>query len=337
MGDFDYIETPEYVELQRPLAGIGTRFVAGLVDHLIMLVVALLLIIFGFIALGSPWGLFSGLGAWATAIFLIAVFLLYWGYFLFFEILLNGQTPGKRYVRIRVARRSGAAATAADLAVRNLLRVVDGLGVYAVAGICMFVTKRAQRLGDLAAGTVVVSEQQADYSARTDKRRHVTVQEEADAEALRTTGLSPEEYSALTNYMSRRAELTIDARWRILPQLLKPIMARRGISIENEGLPAMEMRLDSLMAGEEQTPETVLARLTPTEYAELLDYREGRYRMDFDDRQRTLRKLLARVLVNLGAKPRDLPLPELEALADELMARTDARGGPRTQPGEGER
>jgi uncharacterized RDD family membrane protein YckC len=176
MQDFDLIETPENVKLQRRLAGIGSRFIAGLLDNLLIalmyIVLLLLLLILG-INILSHMGISTALEMWVLAIMIFVAFLIYWGYFVLFEMLTNGQSPGKKYMKIRVVMLEGGGISLNSIAIRNLLRVVDAIGLYAVAGITMFVTHKVQRLGDLAAGTVVISEEIPDYSARYDKKKRV--------------------------------------------------------------------------------------------------------------------------------------------------------------------
>jgi uncharacterized RDD family membrane protein YckC len=244
----DLIETPENVELEQRLAGIGSRFIAGLVDGLILTGISIALaIVFTALAMLDPFESRFGLG---VALYALAVFLLFWGYFVFFEYRTNGQTPGKKTVRIRVVREGGMPITFRDVAVRNLLRIVDAfpsMVVCVIGGIAMFATKKCQRLGDLAAGTVVVSEQSVDYSAKSDRR--VTAEWEADAgaAALRATGLTPEEYRVLSNYWLRRSELTLEARYNVLPKLLAPILARTGQALADGRLETLEAYVELLM------------------------------------------------------------------------------------------
>jgi len=247
MQDFDFIETPENVELQRKLAGIGTRFIAGLLDNLILFVIFLILGILGLFA-GLAGLEFGGDVAGVVIGFLIVVmFVVYWGYFVFFEMVTNGQSPGKKSQRIRVVKDGGGAITFTDIAIRNLLRAVDILGGYAVAGICMFITRKSQRLGDLAAGTVVILEAVSDYSARAGRKKHVQWEEEATAEVLRATQLTPEEYRALRNYWQRRNELSLPARRRLLQKLVLPILKRSGQLQGGESVPQLEHALAALM------------------------------------------------------------------------------------------
>ena len=163
MPDWDQlsIETPELVAIDMPVAGIGSRFVALLVDYLIWLVaIVALILIFNYVDPSLTH--FSKIGEkWAEAILTLIGFALYWGYFTLFEAFWNGRTPGKRLARIRVIQRSGRGIGLFEAMTRNLLRVVDQFPlVYAVGVITIFLTKQHQRLGDLAAGTLVVHERE---------------------------------------------------------------------------------------------------------------------------------------------------------------------------------
>ncbi len=251
MQDFDLIETPENVELQRRLAGIGTRFIAGLLDTLILIaifIVLLLIWLAAFLAdVSGGVGFLFEARIWSKAILVLLSFAVYWGYFVFFEMRTNGRSPGKKSQKIRVVKDGGGAITFSDIAIRNLLRVVDGIAGYAVAGICMFVTRKAQRLGDLAAGTVVISEATSDYFARSNSKGNIQWQREASPEALRSTGLSPEEYRVLSNYRMRCSQITLAARQRLLLKLVLPILKRCGQAPRDESVATLEYHLEALM------------------------------------------------------------------------------------------
>jgi uncharacterized RDD family membrane protein YckC len=152
------IETPEQIALEFPLAGVGSRFLAIAYDTLLQalliggVVIAGLLIRFVVLPIGT-----SSLGTWTIAVLLAIVFVIYTAYFAVFEVLWNGQTPGKRLVGLRVIDATGRPVTAYAVIIRNLLRLIDQApGFYAIAIVSVLVTERHQRLGDLAAGTVVV-------------------------------------------------------------------------------------------------------------------------------------------------------------------------------------
>lgn len=154
------IETPEQIALEFPLAGVGSRFLALAFDMLLQgTVIAILVII---VLLARRYVLTTigfGSSPWVFAILLAAGFVIYSAYFAVFEIVWSGQTPGKRLVGLRVIDVSGRPVSAYAAILRNILRLVDQLpGFYAIAILSALVTARNQRLGDLAAGTVVVHE-----------------------------------------------------------------------------------------------------------------------------------------------------------------------------------
>jgi len=165
------LRTPEQIDLQYDLAGIGSRFMAMALDGLIQsLLIVALGAVFGLGAALLTAGLRDLIGQYSTiflvigvALAVLLVFALGWGYFIFFELIWNGQTPGKRAVGIRVLTTRGEPVTLVHSLVRNLLRLVDALpSAYMIGIISILVTPRSQRLGDLAAGTIVVRERPAE-------------------------------------------------------------------------------------------------------------------------------------------------------------------------------
>lgn len=161
------IDTPEQVPLEFTLASVGSRFLAVGIDTLLQIAGFLVLLaIWGGVTLMVSAGLPEGLGTWVTGALLLAGFTIYYGYFALFEALWDGQTPGKRIIGLRTITVSGRPITAYDAILRNVIRVADQLpGIYAVGIVTIFLTERSQRLGDLAAGTVVVHEQPIDTQA----------------------------------------------------------------------------------------------------------------------------------------------------------------------------
>lgn len=149
------VETTEGVEIRLDLAGAGSRFGAGLLD-LIILAIGSLLLLFALMLLasGDPSG-FSGflIGLYAGGVALLAI-----GYHVAFHLLDKGSTPGKRMFGIRVVATDGRPATAFQILVRALIQPIDVLLMLPVSiGLILIaVTARSQRLGDLAAGTMVV-------------------------------------------------------------------------------------------------------------------------------------------------------------------------------------
>jgi len=152
------IETPEQISLEFPLAGVGSRGYALCIDTLIQVIAAIvvsLIVAFTATDLERSWLLARN---WEMAIALFLLFCLYWGYFAIFEILWNGQTPGKRQAKIRVISASGRPITVFEGIGRNFMRAIDSVGFYLVGAVTCAVDKQNRRLGDMVAGTVVVHE-----------------------------------------------------------------------------------------------------------------------------------------------------------------------------------
>jgi uncharacterized RDD family membrane protein YckC len=157
------IDTPELVAIEMPLAGIGSRFIAILIDYLICGGFLLLMVIVAAIVIPALH-LFSNVSAnWAAGIFFLIIFLLQWGYFSLFEAFNSGRTPGKHAAKIRVIHQSGRGINFLESLARNLVRAIDWFpSFYAVGVIAMFASKRHQRLGDMVAGTLVVRDRNID-------------------------------------------------------------------------------------------------------------------------------------------------------------------------------
>ena len=168
------VETPELVVLTYSVAGIGSRALAAITD-LVIVLVAFLLIGIAALALRLTRGfVYVGVSSsWGTALLVLAQFALLWGYYVLFEGLMDGQTPGKRLHRIRVVREGGYSVTFGVSAVRNLIRIIDMQPVffYLVGMASVLLTKRGRRLGDLVAGTIVVREDVRRSRARARRAR----------------------------------------------------------------------------------------------------------------------------------------------------------------------
>ncbi len=199
------VATPEGVTLDVQLAGVGSRFAAGLIDQVLKFAVLGALLLLGQVVEGA---LFA---AWL----LVVVFLVQFGYDVLFETLASGRTPGKRWTGLRVVRAGGGPVGFLASALRNLLRIVDALpGFYLVGFLAILFTKNNQRLGDLAAGTLVVRE-----------RRQVTTLPPAasppadavpgDDSLWDVSAITAEEVATVRRFLDRRATLTSDARARL--------------------------------------------------------------------------------------------------------------------------
>jgi uncharacterized membrane protein SpoIIM required for sporulation/uncharacterized RDD family membrane protein YckC len=199
------VETPELVLLSYSIAGVGSRVLAALTDYAICLV-ALVALVIAMVAL-SPFPSRSASSvSWAAAVLILAQFAVLWGYYVLFEGLMDGQTPGKRIHRLRVVREEGFSVTFGVSAVRNLVRIVDMQPAffYLVGLGSILVTRRGQRLGDLVAGTIVVREALRPPAIAAPPTP--SSMDAADAPALQTA-LSEDEFRVLDRFVDRSRAL----------------------------------------------------------------------------------------------------------------------------------
>lgn len=163
------IPTPENVSFGYEVVGIGNRFIATLIDSLILFLLLLAINILLALALDSIGELNTDLldsaneVSWSAGLFIaiysLLYFIVFWGYYIGFEMAWQGQTPGKRWVKIRAVRIDGNPVGFGEVAIRNLVRVIDFLPIsYALGLATMFFSPNARRLGDYAAGTIVIKD-----------------------------------------------------------------------------------------------------------------------------------------------------------------------------------
>ena len=167
--DILIIETPERVPLHFALASIGNRFIACAIDHAIQGLALALIGVAAIVLASFPIieRLMSSAPKWVYAVAILLLFLIFAGYFAFFEWMWSGQTPGKRWLKLRVIREDGRPITFWEASVRNLLRSFDMMPApfYSIGLISVFSSTRDQRVGDMVAGTVVVREREAEAPA----------------------------------------------------------------------------------------------------------------------------------------------------------------------------
>jgi len=230
------IETPEQLRLDFAVAGIGSRFLALAIDTLIQIGIVVLV----FIALAALTSvrvvsIRGQSSVWVLALTGVLFFLIFFGYFGIFEIVWNGQTPGKRMIGIRVVKDSGRPLTAAESIGRNLLRIVDQLpGFYAIGMVVAVLNSSNKRLGDLVAGSMVVRES----SLAAIKPVWQTMRAETGP-LLGGKALSIEDLALIDAFLNRRHELLPDVRSRIAAQILNqlrpklPVHTDTGLSTES--------------------------------------------------------------------------------------------------------
>jgi uncharacterized RDD family membrane protein YckC len=233
------IETPERVELHYVLANVGNRFIAAAIDHLIQaLLIALVLIIaYAF----SDRALFRGSTVWVAAVSVLLVFGIIWGYFVVFETLWSGQTPGKRWMRLRVVREDGRPVRFFEVFVRNLLRLVVDLlppVTYAIGVISIIFSARSKRIGDFVAGTVVVKERATEAPSLDDIIKISNIEQErleraAPASfAIDARLLNETELRAIETFLKRRYELPPANRVALAMRIAQPILARLNLATD---------------------------------------------------------------------------------------------------------
>lgn len=208
------IDTPEGVRLDITLAGLGSRAGAQLVDSLVKVAGGIaILYMLSNLELGFQ-------GAFAAILVLGTLSLVV--YELAFEALWAGRTPGKAAFGIRVVNADGSPARFAAVAVRNVLRIIDVLPVgYGIGVVLVFVTKRHQRLGDLAAGTIVVRDRATAPLGPVTSGPPVTVPPGFDATAVRG-----EDVAVIRQYLARAGELDHLTRNRLAAQIATPLRER---------------------------------------------------------------------------------------------------------------
>ena len=226
------LELPEEIDLQVELANVGSRTLAILVDLavgglVVFTVYALTMLLAHNVA--DDWLTRLSSNALKTLLMLL-IFGFQWGYFNLFEWIWNGQTPGKRLLHLRVIKVDGSPVSGIDVLLRNLSRPIDTLGPMGLIGLLMiFVSRKAQRLGDLMAGTLVIHETPIDWSIFDQIESRATVSSGAAAPAIHLTSA---QWELLHRYLNRRDQFEAGARRRLALTLYESLMpAAKGTDL----------------------------------------------------------------------------------------------------------
>jgi uncharacterized RDD family membrane protein YckC len=236
------IATPEGVDLDLRLAGLGSRFSAQAID---LVIEAVLIIAAGLALEGadafSEGAVASGVGA---AVFSVVFFLVILGYDVLFEVLASGRTPGKRWTGLRVVRTGGEPIRFLASTIRNLFRLIDFLPFsYLVGSISILVTRRNQRLGDLVAGTLVVRERGGELGRRRRRGSQLPPVPAAPPDVFAdlpwdVSAITQEELGAVRSFLERREGLTWEARAKLARTLAEQLRAKvpgADASLAHEG------------------------------------------------------------------------------------------------------
>ena len=210
------VATPEGVTLEVTLAGVGSRFAAGVIDQLLRWSVLLALVTL--LAVLQEGISDDGISGTGVVTIIVAVFLVQFGYDVLFETLASGRTPGKRWTGLRVVKKGGTPVGFLASALRNILRIVDSLpGFYLVGILSVMFTANNQRLGDLAAGTIVVRERRQSTALPSSPRASGPAP--ADSTLYDVSAVSAEEVATVRRFLERRATLTPEARDRLAHEM----------------------------------------------------------------------------------------------------------------------
>ncbi|HEX8849209.1 MAG TPA: stage II sporulation protein M [Gemmatimonadaceae bacterium] len=225
------IETPEHVAFSYTVAGIGSRAAAAIVDQIIigLSIVAIFMVVAFLFAMVTGGDIGKGFeavfGSWAAAVMIFAMFALSWGYFVFFEALADGQTPGKKMFGLRVVQDGGYSISFGASAVRNIVRILDAQpGFFYVVGMVSAVFSRtSKRIGDHVAGTIVVHERVPEFAPAAVVTPDVA---RRDAALPVTALLTEDEYALLQRFMARRQALEPSKRAELTMQLAQRFASR---------------------------------------------------------------------------------------------------------------
>ncbi len=217
------LQTPESVELEFTLAGIGNRAFALILDYIIIgLLLLFIWIISAFLAFQiNPSSIFSigsnRLSQWIWAIQSITNFTIYAGYFVILETLWQGQTLGKKWTKIRVIRDNGKPERLPQAILRALLRPVDDILFVGVFFIIF--SQREKRIGDLVAGTIVIQDEQTSKSVDfniSPEAQDLAVQLRIEAEI---SNLLPEDFATIRDFLQRRPTIMLEYQHKLSRKL----------------------------------------------------------------------------------------------------------------------
>ncbi|MEM8719561.1 MAG: RDD family protein [Cyanobacteria bacterium P01_G01_bin.39] len=221
------LQTPESVELEFTLAGIGNRSFALIIDYIILgLTILLVWVISAFVAfqLVPNWfnnGTLDILAQWIWAIQSLTTFAIYVGYFVILETWWQGQTPGKKWTKIKVIRDNGQPERLPQAILRALLRPVDDIlfvGVFLI-----IFSRQEKRLGDMVAGTIVVQEEQGAQLSKiniSEVAETLAVQLRIEAEVV---NLQPEHFATIREFLQRRQNMMLEYQHQLSRKLAQQV------------------------------------------------------------------------------------------------------------------
>jgi uncharacterized RDD family membrane protein YckC len=228
------IETPEQIDVSLELAGIGSRFVAWVVDGLIKLAVLLVAGLLGGIVLALLGTRLEdkGVQIFVGALLFTLYYALLLGYDIYFEVRHNGQTPGKKQAGIRVIREGGAPVDFRSAAIRSFLWVADYLPCfYLLGGLLVLLSARRQRLGDLAAGTLIIRERALQPPAELDEQINRLAFADLVFTADQLAGCGPNDRHILRSFFQRYPQLEPQPRHQLACKLAEEFLRKTDYDV----------------------------------------------------------------------------------------------------------
>ena len=221
------IDTPENIEFGYDIAGIGSRFLAAMIDTFLIGVAEVIILLVVGLAVQS----LSLAESILTAAGALLGFVVLWGYYVAFELAWNGQSPGKRVLGLRVVRDGGRPITIIASVIRNLIRIIDFLPfLYGIGVVAMVADRRSRRLGDLAAGVLVVRERAEvtleSLNARSQPLNSVSV---AGVPLVAVGALNETDYALVQEFLERRRDLALETRRQLGMRLVRGLEQRLAI------------------------------------------------------------------------------------------------------------
>ncbi|MBN2444202.1 MAG: RDD family protein [Spirochaetales bacterium] len=231
------IETPEKIIFSYTISSTGARIVSYTIDGIVQLIVIGILVLIvssaGIVDVsGSYSGFMREMSGLLVAFAFLVYFLIQWGYFILFEVIMEGQSPGKKLMRIRVIKTNGESPDLPTIILRNLLRAVDAFPVYnLVGGLVSIIDSKSRRIGDIISGTIVVREtmfnlKEPDFITLLKSSREET------AFSLYTHKLNEEDLYILRRFLNEKNKLPSGKQFEIGLKLAQRIKHKLHITEE---------------------------------------------------------------------------------------------------------
>lgn len=222
--------TPESVELEFTLAGIGSRAYALAIDYMLIWAAIAVVVLVATLFSVQLIGLIENLGGlanvelWLLALVMLVIFVIYVGYFALLEANSQGQTPGKRIAKIRVIRDDGRPVSIFQTTLRSLLRPIDEFLFLGFLFIVFF-NPQEKRIGDLVAGTLVIQAEQAAESGQLNISEAGRQTAKSLLEVVDLSPLLPDDFATIRQYLERRSQMLSTARQSLALRLAQEIQA----------------------------------------------------------------------------------------------------------------